>query len=293
MFLLNRRNFLALTAAGAGTIATSRLALATSKETSVFTADEAGVMVDSTIIVGEKSVAVIDAQFTVPSAKALADVIEATGKKVETILVTHYHPDHLLGLSILLERFPSARPVAHSTVVGMINKASVPTLKALNEHAPKGVFPDRVIVPDVLAKDFLLFEGERLEILDPMHGDTEFITPVHIPSLDTLIAADVGYTDTHLWLEENTTPEQIDKWRDSTKRLEAIGARTVIPGHRKPDSKSDNSIFSYTRSYLDSWQTAVQSAKSADELKAALLKEHPGAGFNFALERSVAAIYKK
>ncbi|WP_245525130.1 MULTISPECIES: MBL fold metallo-hydrolase [unclassified Mesorhizobium] len=293
MFILDRRNLLALGAAGAATAMASRLSRAAAADTKVFTADEAGVMVDSTVIVGEKSAVVIDAQFTVANAKALADVIQATGRKVETILVTHYHPDHLLGLSVLLERFPEAKPLTHPKVLEMINKASAPTLKVLSEHAPQGVFTDKLIVPDVLTRDHLLLEGERIDILDPMHGDTEFVTPVHIPSLNTLIAADVGYTDTHLWLEENITPDQIGKWRESTKRLEAIGAETVIPGHRKPESRSDNSIFAYTRAYLDNWEKALLKSKSADELKAALVKEHPDAGFAFALERSVAAIYGK
>lgn len=292
MFLLDRRNFLALAAASAGTLAAGKLAMAAAKDTKVFTADESGVLVDSTVIVGEKSALLIDAQFTVPSAKALAEVIAATGKTLETILITHYHPDHLLGLSVLLERFPDAKSVAHRAVVDMINKASVPTLKALNEHSPKGVFPDRVIVPEALSKNVLQLEGQRIDIMDPMHGDTEFITPIYLPSLNTLIAADVGYVDAHLWLEENTTPEQIDKWRQSTRTLEAIGAKTIIPGHRKSDSKYDNSIFAYTRSYLDTWEHALQTTKSADELKAALLEKHPAAGFNFALQRSIASVYK-
>ncbi|TGR28073.1 MBL fold metallo-hydrolase [Mesorhizobium sp. M8A.F.Ca.ET.202.01.1.1] len=293
MFILDRRNLLALGSAGAATAMASRLSRAAAADTKVFTADEAGVMVDSTVIVGEKSAVVIDAQFTVANAKALADVIQATGRKVETILVTHYHPDHLLGLSVLLERFPEAKPLTHPKVLEMINKASAPTLKVLSEHAPQGVFTDKLIVPDVLTRDHLLLEGERIDILDPMHGDTEFVTPVHIPSLNTLIAADVGYTDTHLWLEENITPDQIGKWRESTTKLEAIGAKTVIPGHRKPESRSDNSIFAYTRAYLDSWEKALLTSKSTDELKAVLVKEHPDAGFAFALERSVAAIYGK
>jgi threonine/homoserine efflux transporter RhtA len=81
MFLLNRRHFLALAAAGTATAMTSRPSLAASSDTKVFTADEAGVLVDSTVIVGEKSAIVIDAQFTVANAKALADIIQATRKK--------------------------------------------------------------------------------------------------------------------------------------------------------------------------------------------------------------------
>jgi len=293
VFLLNRRNFLTFAAAGAAAGSFSNQVNAASTNIKLFTADEAGVLVDSTVIVGERSAVVIDAQFTRSNATALADLIETTGRKVETILITHHHPDHLLGLAVLMDRFPQAKPLAHRSVMAVIEKAAEPTFKALTASAPKGVFPDKLVVPGVLSAPFIELEGERIEVLDPMHGDTEFVTPVHIAALDTLISADVGYIDTHLWLEENTKPEQIDKWRENTKKLEALGAKTIIPGHRNQNSASDASVFAYTRSYLDRWEHALGVAKSADELKALLLNGHEDAGFRFALERSISAAFPK
>ena len=116
-------------------------------------------------------------------------------------------------------------------------------LDKYSAEAPAGVFADRVVVPEAISADHLLLEGERIEILPPMHGDAERITALHIPALDTLIATDFAYVDTHLWLAENTTPEAIAKWRASLDQLEAIGAGTVIPGHRVETSPSDAGVF--------------------------------------------------
>lgn len=292
MFILNRRNFISLAAAGAAATAfAGRFAHAASTGTEVFTSDEAGLLVDSTVILGEKSAVVVDAQFTQANAAALADLIAATGRKVETILITHFHPDHILGLAVLMDRFPDAKPVAHAAVQGMIAQTAQPMLDRIGGGAPAGVFASRVVIPDVLSADHIKLEGERIEVLGPLHGDTALITPLHIPALKTVIAADIAYADTHLWLEENTKPEQIAAWRESIKTLQGLDAETIIPGHRKADSKSDASVFAQTSAYLDHWEKALAESKSEEELKAALLAGNEGLGFAFAIDRAVAAVY--
>ncbi len=289
MELLNRRTV--LKAAAAAGVLLPGLARAASSGTEVFTSDEAGLLVDSTVILGETSAVVIDAQFTAGSAAALADLIASTGRSVETILITHYHPDHVLGLPILLDRFPGSRAVAHKDVQAMIARTVQPIWDRIAANSPAGVFADRAVIPEALEADHLLLDGARIDILGPMHGDTDLITPVHIPSLDTLITSDVAYVDTHLWLEENTSPERTALWRASIDALEAIGAGTIIPGHRQASSPNDTSAFAATRAYLDRWDKALAETTSAAELKAALLAGTEGLGFALAVDRSVAAIY--
>ena len=62
----------------------------------------------------DNAAVLIDAQMNVPSAAALADMIAATGRELETIFITHHHPDHVLGLAVLMDRFPNAKPVTSS-----------------------------------------------------------------------------------------------------------------------------------------------------------------------------------
>jgi hypothetical protein len=112
-----------------------------------------------------------------------------------------------------------------------------------------------------------------------------------VPSLDTLIASDFAYVGNHVWVAENTTPEALAQWRASLDRLEAIGAGTVIPGHRSPDAANDASVFAATRAYLDQWETALAETSSAEDLRAAMMAGNEGLGFTIGLDRAVAAVY--
>lgn len=292
MFLLNRRSFLQLTAgtAGATALAYARAtnAHAAPASADVFTADPLGGLVDSTLIVGEERALLIDAQFTRPNAERLADVIAVTGKTLETIFITHYHPDHHLGLGIIMDRFPDARPVAHASVQPALAAAAQAMLDGTRANAPDN-FADRAVIPEALEGDALMLEGERMDILGPLHGDTEIGTAVHIPSLDTLVAGDIVYHDTHVWLAENTGPEQIAQWRESLDRLEAVGAGTVIPGHRTEETVNDASGFAFMRTYLDQWEAALDEAATAEDLKAAMLARVGDLPGGFFLDRAVAA----
>src|SRR5580700_6860422 len=71
-----------------------------------------GYDVNSTMISGEKDMLVIDPQFSLSEAHRLAAEILESKKNLVTIYVTHPHPDHLFGLAVLHQAFPSARMVA-------------------------------------------------------------------------------------------------------------------------------------------------------------------------------------
>ena len=292
MELLSRRTVLKYAAAaGAMGVVWPGLSHAAPGSSELFTSDEAGLLVDSVVILGEKSAVLIDAQFTASNASRLADMIAATGRTLESILITHIHPDHLLGQPILLDRFPGARPYAQADVQALIAQSAQQMHAEIAGSAPKGVFADRVVVPDVLGADYLMLEGERIDVLPPMAGDTALITPVHIPSLDTLVATDIAYIDTHLWMEEVATTDGIAPWRASVEALRAIGAGTVIPGHRKAGSANDATVFDATLSYLDHWEKARAASTSAAEFRTKLMVGTENLGFAFAIDRGVAAAF--
>src|SRR5207249_9814250 len=66
-----------------------------------------GYDVNSTMISGEKDMLVIDPQFSLGEAHRLAAEILESKKNLATIYVTHPHPDHLFGLAVLHQAFPS------------------------------------------------------------------------------------------------------------------------------------------------------------------------------------------
>jgi glyoxylase-like metal-dependent hydrolase (beta-lactamase superfamily II) len=269
MEILNRRSVLALS--GAAALAPlARPAWAGASSAEVFTADPAGALVDSVVILGDQAAVLVDAQINLANAGRLVGLIQASGRTLETVLISHAHPDHYLGLEAILAAFPAARVLTPAPVRDQIAAMGQGTLDFLTSTAPAGTFASRVILPDALEADHILLEGERIDILPPMRGDTALVSAVHVPVLDTLIVADFAYADTHAWMAETLTPEALEGWRASLTMLEAIGAGTVIPGHRLDTSASDASVCAKTRAYLDRWETARAATTTADDLRAAM-----------------------
>lgn len=290
MQLLDRRSFMALTAGAAATGLANPVRAGTNSA-DVFTADPVGAAVDSAIILGDEHAVLIDAQLTVPNASRLSDLIAATGRSLETICITHVHPDHHLGLSVIMDRFPDARPVAHPLVQSQISAAARWMLSTMSSGAPTGTYADRVVIPEPLTGDAIMLEGERIEVLEPMHGDTDLLSAVYIPALDTLVASDFLYSGTHQWMAENTTPERLQKWRDSLDSLDAIGASVIVPGHEGPGAVRDPSIFGTTRAYIDQWEVALRDTSNAEDLRAAMMVGNDDKALTWVLDSSVAAVY--
>ncbi|MEJ6395992.1 MBL fold metallo-hydrolase [Gymnodinialimonas sp. 2305UL16-5] len=290
MKLLDRRDFLQF-AAGASTLALASPASAQPlRSADVFTSDEAGTFVDSVVVLGETRAVLIDAQTDRANATALADTIDASGRTLETILITHVHPDHFLGLGVLMDRFPQARPVAHSALQPILEQAGPPMFDQIKAMMGPAL-ADRVVIPEPLGGDTMMLEGERISILEPMHGDTDTITPVYVESLDTLITSDIAFSGTHAYVAENTDSAALERWRESLDALEATGAGTVIPGHRLEGSPLDMTAFSHTRRYLDDWEAAMNEASHATELRTALLERVGDLPVPFFVDQAVAAVY--
>ena len=111
MKVLMRTVLLALAAAAA-------LAIASPRAQSKFTLKvhtgrgQIGYDVNSTMVIGEKDMLVIDPQFSLSEAhKLVAEILESK-KTLAVIYCTHPHPDHLFGLAALKQAFPDAKIVA-------------------------------------------------------------------------------------------------------------------------------------------------------------------------------------
>ena len=69
------------------------------------------------LITGERDAVLIDAALTIQDAEQIVKWIEATGKSLTTIYITHGHGDHFFGLNPILSAFPEARAVTAAAVV--------------------------------------------------------------------------------------------------------------------------------------------------------------------------------
>ena len=279
MLLLDRRTI--LQAGGAALLTPSLAWTANKRALETFTASPMGAFVHSTMVVGEENVLVIDAQLTQADATLLADQIEATGKRLETVFITHLHPDHLMGIAVLSARFPDASFVAHPVVAEILAQVGPGMFDALKGNLGFAA-GDSWVLPTALDGDLEL-EGERFKVLDPMVGDTAAITPIHMPQFDALIASDVVYSGLGLYIAETLTPEAFAGWRASLDAFEAVGAGKLIAGHAGPVPMEGNAI-DFTRTYLDGWEQALAESTDPASLAAAMeriLGADPEAFFSF------------
>ena len=230
--------------------------------TKVFFSDEKGFEVASVIVTGKEKAVLIDAQWTLSNAHRVIAEIAETGKILETIYVTHAHPDHYFGLGVIAEAFPSARIVALPSVARTINKQFFGKL----EHWEQVIGPTNVCRKTVniepLDQSYFELEGKRIEIIPEVIGDLKYNTVVWIPSIKTLYGSDVLFNQAHPFTCEVTAQER-RQWIGDIERLEKMGAEVIIPGHQKPGMPFDSSSFTFTKDYLIATEEEI--AKTKDE----------------------------
>jgi hypothetical protein len=69
----------------------------------------------------------------------------------------------------------------------------------------------------------------------------------------------------HLWLGESLKPARL-AWAKALETLAALGATTVVAGHKKPGLPDDASSIAYTQRYLRVFEEAAATAKTSGEL---------------------------
>ena len=126
----------------------------------------------STLIFGEYDAVLVDAMTTVAEAEALADWVALHNRNLETIYITHAHFDHFYGLSILLDRFPSARAIATPKTVNAMQMSFTPPVERLARRLFPGQVATKLVPPEPYEHDTFTLEGQELRIIEQGHTDT-------------------------------------------------------------------------------------------------------------------------
>lgn len=232
--------------------------------------DKAIFPVTSTLISGERDVILVDAQFSTREARELVEHIQASGKNLTTIFISHGDPDFYFGLDTLTRAFPKAKVLATPETIAYIEKSRELKL-AYWGPILKDSAPARTQVPQALQGDHLMLEGQTLQLIghDPKH------TSLWIPSIKAVVGGVLTYANIHPWIADAQTPQARQSWLKSLDELEALQPKTLVPGHFMGQPKLNLDDLRFTRNYLNDLQAALPNAKNSQALIEAMQAKYP------------------
>ncbi len=220
---------------------------------------------NSTIIVGQTGVIVVDAKQTEQGAKdLLAEIAKITPKPVKTVVFTHSDGDHVNGIVA----YPAGVTIiAHENNKKELDKA----LAAGGRGAPPADrLPNRLVTKE---KEATTIDGVKIEFYHfaPAHtsGDLMvFLPDEKIVSTGDVVVSNRADDNPNIHFEKDGSTEG---WLTNVKGLIGLNAETYITGHGDLLTKADlQRKYDATLARRNKIAAMVKEGKSLDEIKAAL-----------------------
>jgi alkyl sulfatase BDS1-like metallo-beta-lactamase superfamily hydrolase len=184
-------------------------------------------LANSTMVVGDDGVIIIDTMESLASARAVAAAFRAiTDKPVKAVVYTHNHTDHILGIKAFVKeedvRSGAVTVFAHSSMMRtVISNASIigPILAVRSAYSLGMLLP---MGPEGLVNDGL---GPKL-----VSGESSFIAPTK--TFDDSLDVDVAGVKMHLAYAPSETDDEIVAWFPEWRVLQSA---EVIQGETFPN----------------------------------------------------------
>ena len=195
-----------------------------------------GYMVNSTIIVGDQGVIVVDTGFTDEIGAHLAKTIaKITPKPVTHVINTHQHGDHVLGNSA----FPNAEIISSEQCKELVSKTGYESI-ALVEEMTQRKFPNtKLVLATVTFKENTqnekIIQGVKLMLWVPKGSHTPGDMIVYLPEDRVLIGGDILVNGTM----PNFREGHVKNWIDTLEKMQGMDFKIAVPGHGLLMSKAD------------------------------------------------------
>ena len=264
-------------------------------ETHRIESEVAGMPVNAYLVEGEREVVAVDATLTVSGGRELRERVEATGKPLAALLLTHSHPDHYggAGEAVAGSEAPIVATAGVDEVIRRDDAAKEEILRPMfgDEWAAERAFPTQVVAP-----------GERLSL-----GDIELavrdLGPGESPHDSVwllgeepviVFSGDQAYNRMHCYLADGHWEE----WLANIARLSAeLPSNAALhPGHGDPGGLE---LLGWQRSYIERFIEAVRVGEWSDpeRAKRGVVEEItsylPGDDLRFLMELSIEPVASK
>ncbi|MED7952787.1 MBL fold metallo-hydrolase [Streptomyces sp. BE303] len=235
----------------------------------------------SVLVTGPSDALLVDAGFTRSDGRRLAERVKATGKRLTTVFVSHGDPDFYFGAQEVQDVFPEARFLASALTVEHIDETFDTKLAAWEHLGPE--LPTRLVRPEVLHNDELVFEGHRFELrgADFHLPDRHYLWQHHHRAV---LGGVLLFQGLHVWTADTPTPEQRAAWIGLLDDMAVLEPEFVAAGHRTAGSPTDTGPIDHTRDYLRAFETEVGRAPDAASAKEALERRFPELGMTLAVD---------
>jgi glyoxylase-like metal-dependent hydrolase (beta-lactamase superfamily II) len=249
-----------------------------------FPAGEQGFYRAPVLVAGATEAVLIDAGFTLSDGRAVAQAIQATGKRLTTIYISQSDPDYYFSLGPIKSAFPDSRVIAAAATVDAI-KASVTKKLAvwgpqLKENGPQTLAD--IFLPTAFDEKTLTVDGQAIEIVDAQGlANRRYLW---VPSLAAVFGGVLVFSGVHVWTADTKSVEQRAAWLANLDLIQKRQPAIVVPGHMAADVATDVSGIVHTRRWLTAFEEELAKAKASAPLNAAMKARFPGLGMTVALD---------
>jgi cyclase len=187
-----------------------------------------GYMINSTVIVGDQGVVLVDPGGTREVGTHIAKAIrEITSKPVTHIVNTHHHGDHYLGNSA----FEGATIISSEKCRDMVLETGHEWL-VLMEQLVGRQFPDSQPIAASItypegSRTKATLHGVEMEFRVPMGSHTVGDMLVYLPEDKVLVAGDVVVNGIVPVMQDAI----IKNWIDTLREIQTLEVNTFVPGH--------------------------------------------------------------
>lgn len=247
----------------------------------VYNADKNSFHVNSTLVIGESEVMVVDTGFTKADALRIAAKVLDSGKELKTIFISQADPDYYFGAEVLHALFPKAQVLSTPAVIEVIEKKLAGKLAFWGPKMGSNA-PVEPYLPQAIEDNALTVDGHKIEIRGTQ-GELAHRPYLWIPSSKTVLGNIAVYGNLHLWMADAQSEGSQKAWVKQLQELQELNPEIVIPGHMKAGTKLDASTISYSQQYLADFQQAKSSSQNSAEVIDKMSASYPDAQLPMAL----------
>ena len=234
-------------------------------------------------LVGEEAVAVVDAGGSRALGEAVVAAVRAvTDRPIRFLILTHFHPDHVLGGTALADA--GAEVLAHERLPDAMAARVDAFLQQGSRQIGEGFTGSELPRVDrtISGHEVLDLGGRVLELQAWSVAHSEADLTVLDRATQTLIAGDLVF-DEHL----PTLDGSLGGWLDVLDRLEELDVEQAVPGHGGPllpwpeglaaERRYLDTLRRDVREHLASGDTITETVKAAAQAERAnwtLFDEH-------------------